>query len=195
MAKSTADDQAQVVIEIFSQVPVGNKGEQRPGDNSNHEFPPLMRTLRGRWEPGNVMGVSRATGVQQLTIPGQQVGLNVQTKRGHIYDPLVEPQYADVLKKIERAARVRDMLHGEVVGCEREVYELTKQGVVDWWYWMRELVRRKRARIVAGDFREQPAGDPRVDFRVMFPGIPRTLGDFEKWRNNEWPQAPVAVPQ
>lgn len=183
-----------VVIEIFRHMMVGDEDNQRPGDNGNHEFPPLMRTMRGRWEPGNVVGSSRKTAVHQLTIPGQHIGLNVATKRGFVYDPLVEPQYESVLKRIERAAKVRDLLHGELVGCKRETHELTKQGVIDWWYWMHELVRRKCARVVSGDFGKQPEGDPRVDFRVLFPGIPRTLHDFELWRENKWPEArPQAV--
>jgi hypothetical protein len=131
-------------------------GPQAPPAAGLH-FQPLQQTLRGRWELKGA-GAKVENGALFAswpdTIPGQILGLDTDTGKAWVRDPLVEdPACQEVREKIKE--------RGYQLPAGRQ-----DKGTVDvatWVFWMGRAVSAGLARVIAGPM-PKVVGKPRTQF-------------------------------
>ena len=175
------------------------KAKARPGEimvelDDDHnscliEFAPLSKSYRGRWkrEGMHTGATSQKSRVCELELAGQAIALNVQEKRGRIVDLASDEECEEALQNLSDAIKVRSAFHKECRAHPEETHKLGKQDVCNWWHWMKRLVDGGMAKLIAGRFEKQPEGDPKVDYCTRDPDTPKTIGDYERWAEGDWP--------
>lgn len=126
--------------------------------NPNLLFLPLARRVRGRFEWRRVkepLAMVTATGwPDDMSIPGQRIGLNVDTGEGYLLEPLQGDENVATFEKIKREGFSLPPAREEFKGVD----------VATWLHWMKRAVRAGTARVVQGKLPEKIDGKPKTDF-------------------------------
>lgn len=108
-------------------------------------FPPLRQRVRGRLDfyrvPDKKVFASFVQDFGTLPIPGEILGVNVETGECYRREPLREPQYAALRTKLEKGFKIADERQPCAGGYPDE-----------WLYWMKRAVEDGTAELVAGEF-------------------------------------------
>lgn len=125
--------------------------------NENLFFGPLMRRVRGRYELARTtQHDGKATSLaNRITsaIPGQRIGLNVESGEAYIVEPLRGDDYEALRNKLLKKTRLAPA---------RE--DCGKVDLATFVYWLRRLVESNKAVVVVGDLPEQPKGKVKKSF-------------------------------
>jgi hypothetical protein len=121
-------------------------------------FLPLGRTIRGRIdfnrdsEPqARVAGVDYPDGV-----PGQRLGIDLDSLEGYIVEPLHEKAHEKTLATIRRK--------GFQPPAARETFKLSPADKPTWLYWLKRSVEAGHAKLAKGKFPDRIDGDPQKTF-------------------------------
>lgn len=121
--------------------------------NGNLYFPPLMRTIRGRFDFLRVKEkMARMT--EWPVIPGQLLHVNTATGAMHVEDPLHEKDHAEARKRI--------LARGQTLPPARE--DITGVDVPTMLFWMHNAVQSKAAKVISGTFPDKLPGKPKTRF-------------------------------
>lgn len=129
-------------------------------ENRNPYFPPLSRSLRGRFDAQLAAKRDKDAGALLSEwpdgIPGQQLAVDCETGKAELVEPLHDPRYAAIAERIKSR------------GCrlfpEREPVALDKPTVL---HWIKEAVNAKQAKVIRGELPEKIDGTPILHFIVQ----------------------------
>lgn len=129
-------------------------------ENRNVYFPPLDRSLRGRFDAQLAARRDKDAGALLSEIPdpipGQQIAVDVETGEAALVEPLHDPRFAAIAERIK--AR----------GCklfpEREPLKIDKPTVL---HWLKQAVTDGQARVVKGELPAKIDGTPKLHFIVQ----------------------------
>lgn len=130
--------------------------------NSSLHFLPVSRVVRGRFEAVRASRFCKGA-VGLLTqwpepIPGQIIGLNLETGEGYIREPLYDEQHTAVFHRLE--SRLKKV--NQRIGDKRKLFEGVHAPT--WLYWMKRAVESKQAVLVEGRLPEVIEGEPKTSF-------------------------------
>jgi len=144
-------------------------------------FPPLRKTLRGRFSRYKFSGHFDANEYPLLAklehIPGAHVSVDISAKRGRVFDPLSLKKNADLNREVMAAFK-------QLTGADHRSFNETtvdlsgKDNLATWVHWMHELVTREKATLVEGTFPKTPDGRVQVDFFNSSRGAPKYQDQF-----------------
>lgn len=140
-------------------------------NNASVLFHPLMKPLRGRWLDSRIpsgMGEGQSHVRDIKDVPGQRIALDVQSKKGRVFDPIGDPEYqqlrVEIRQKWMTGSSMQPVLQTPAEPIPEQEYNLTQEQVATWWYWMKRLCDEKQCRHVAGSWGKQPEGRIKVNF-------------------------------
>jgi len=125
-----------------------------PPQNRRMVFRPLGpdRRVRGRIDFSNLKG-DRFAALREKweePIPGQVIGINVETGEGYIREPLRDEEHRELAREIEQ----------QPFRLPPERQAFPNANVANWVHWMRRAVEAGTARIVGGGKLPDPAKCP-----------------------------------
>ncbi|MBL9163128.1 MAG: hypothetical protein JNL18_10370 [Planctomycetaceae bacterium] len=121
--------------------------------NSNVNFAPLQRTVRGRFDLRRDPNAGQLLNRWPEPIPGQLVQYDFASGEGFIVEPLHEERYAAIRERIEAL--------GMKLTKEREAFVLD---AATFAYWMAGLIESGDAKLLAGTMPTSVEGKPRTRF-------------------------------
>lgn len=125
--------------------------------NESLFFGPLMKRLRGRYElTRTTQHDGKATslaGQIPSAVPGQRIGLNLESGEAYLVEPLRGDAYETLRAKVVKKA---------LLAPARE--DCGKVDLATFVYWLRRLVESNKAVVVVGELPEQPKGNVKKSF-------------------------------
>lgn len=125
------------------------------GANESLFFAPLQRRIRGRFDVNRVaepLARMKARDWPQ-PIPGQRLGINLESGEAYLAEPLREPQHAAIRDRVERLGKV---------GPDSEPFGIVH--LPTWLHWLKRAVGSGIARVVKGELPTKIDGEPRRSF-------------------------------
>lgn len=130
--------------------------EVATGKNANLFFRPLSKNIRGEFNARDFrdkeMGELLASWPEP--IPGQRIGLDLETGTAYVAEPLHEDRHEALRNKIGKS--------GFGIPKAKEAYQDVH--VATWLYWLKSAVESGHAKVVKGALPETIEGDPKLDF-------------------------------
>jgi hypothetical protein len=121
--------------------------------NANVSFPPLGRTMRGRFDVRRMKDAGRLFHEFPEPIPGHRLQIDFATGQCEIDEPLYESQYEAVRERIESK--------GLKLAPMRESVNSTPATL---HHWLRELIDAKKCKVLSGELPAKVDGVPQLRF-------------------------------
>jgi hypothetical protein len=129
-------------------------------ENRNPYFPPLLRSLRGRFDAQLAAKRDKDAGALLSEwpdgIPGQQITVDCETGEAALLEPLQDPRFAAIADRIKA--------RGAKLFPPRETLPLDKATAL---HWIKQAVVDGQAKVIAGTLPEKIDGTPRLHFIVQ----------------------------
>lgn len=143
--------------------------------NENIMFPPTQDVYRGEWDRLRLPANSTSIHEHLLSLPGLpgvRIELDVDAKRGRVFDPLLlsDAKFKVIREKWEKWAATRSMAtpNAGPVEYQKEIVieSMNPSRMATWLHWMKELVSRKKAKLIAGSLDRKLDGRIRVGWET-----------------------------
>ncbi len=123
-------------------------------------FLPIQRRIRGRFDLNRVAEPLARLKSREwpAPIPGQRLGVNLETGEAYIAEPLRESGHQATLERVERVGKV-----GPAVEPIANVHLPT------WLFWLKRAVESGIARITKGELPKKIDGEPVTEFITRKP--------------------------
>jgi hypothetical protein len=121
--------------------------------NESYFFPPLRRKVRGCFDPARCVESGAHTLLRtwpQVPIPGERIGVDLESGEGFILEPLHDPKYTPTREHIEKK--------GRRLAEAKQTYEGIH--VATWLHWLKSAVNGGLARVVRGKLPDKLPGKP-----------------------------------
>jgi hypothetical protein len=127
--------------------------------NSNRDWPPTQRKLRGAWRHENTRNFALDTdGIfavlrQMRDIPGMHIRVNTKRKIAEVIDPLADPAKKDLLQNIQS---VYEKAWGKKCCPEKpdRYDDMSADEIKTWIYWSRRFLDAQQCVLVSGSVPE-----------------------------------------
>jgi hypothetical protein len=135
------------------------------GRNESLHFRPLGKNIRGRFDLLQETEPLARMKIMEFpqAIPGQRIGVDLETGEGYIAEPLHNAEHAATRERIES--------RGLRLPPAREVF--AKVDVSTWLYWLKQAVESGIARVVEGVMPAKIDGDVKKSFITSRPAPAR----------------------
>ncbi len=126
--------------------------------NSQLHFLPLGKTIRGRFDFNRDSEPLAKLHTAEFPegVPGQRLGLNLDTGEAYIQETLHDERFKAVRQRIEK--------RGYGLGEQRETFPVKKEEYPTWLFWMKRAVEDGVCRVVKGTLPEKITGRIRKTF-------------------------------
>lgn len=122
--------------------------------NCNFTFMPLGKRIRGRFDVTRAIQTdgeaARLLKSWPEPIPGQVIGIDVESGLGYLREPLHDPEFAAIREKIEKT--------GQKLEPERQTFP--NRHLPTWLHWLKRAVECGAAKLVRGTLPETIDGEP-----------------------------------
>ena len=123
-------------------------------------FYPADRIIRGRWSHLRMKEPNAAMLVHQWGddgIPGQRITFDLRSGEAAIEEPLHDPEYRELAKKIEK--------RGYKLAPARQTFPMVDDNAkATWIHWMKRAIDDGTAKLVRGDFPAKLPGVAKTRF-------------------------------
>jgi hypothetical protein len=121
--------------------------------NANVQFPPLQRTLRGRFDVRRMKDPGRLFSEWPEPIPGQRLSVNFDSGECEVIEPLWNAEFGATRERIESK--------GLKISPGRESVQAQPATL---HYWLKELIDTDKVKIVSGELPAKVQGTPQLRF-------------------------------
>ncbi len=156
-------------------------------DDNNKQWlcPILNEVLRGRWLRSNCPDQQFTGNLRHMPdTPGIRITVNVVKRAVRVWDPLGDPQNAEIWAKAKAAYKAH---FNEEAGVCREIvrHTLNDTDLKTWLYWVRRGIESKSLIVVSGSVPDMEAirvcpGKTQIEFFNSSQKAIRTLEDKER---------------